>query len=274
MAKICDYQELRLDDLNIGKGQVRVQEPGKEIDTLAESINRLGLLQPIIVCKARDEGKWEILAGQRRFLAHKLLKRDTIYAAILDERVTPEQAKAISITENLLRRKLSGKDLKDGITFLYNHYGTIKDVRAATGLPYKTIRDNVKYPRLHARLKELVDSGTVDINAAIKAQDAAVDENDAVDPDLAVKLATDLHTMTGPQRKKFTDTHTAHPNLPPDEALEKAKSAAKVVQIITTITQDVHIALQKFAREEEKNQDEAAAELIEEALAGHGYIED
>jgi len=274
MAKIHDYQELQLDDLVIGHGQARTQDTGKEIDSLAESIQRLGLLQPIVVCQAREEGKWEILAGQRRFLAHKSLKRDTIYAAILDERVVPAQAKAISITENLLRRQLSGKDLMDGITFLYNHYGTMKHVQEATGLPHRTISDNVKYPRLHARLKELVNDGKVDINAAIKAQDAAADENDEVDPDVAVQLATELQSMGSVQRKKFADVKAAHPELPHDEAVEKAKSAAKVVQVIATLAESVHSALQRYAREESRNQDDAAGELIEKALVEHGYIGD
>ena len=39
------------------------------------------------------------------------------------KRVDEGQAKAISITENLIRRQLSGKELKDGILYLYNLYG-------------------------------------------------------------------------------------------------------------------------------------------------------
>ena len=51
----------------------------------------------------------------------------------MDERVSEGEAKAISITENLIRRKLTGKERKDGILYLYRLYGTIKDVQEATG---------------------------------------------------------------------------------------------------------------------------------------------
>ena len=128
MARIVEYKDIPLDDLTIGKGQARVQDVGKEIENLAESIKKQGLLQPIVVCAAREEGKWEILTGQRRFLAHKMLRRDSITAAVLGERVEEHEAKTISITENLVRRKLSGKELTDGIVYLYNIYGSMKDV--------------------------------------------------------------------------------------------------------------------------------------------------
>ena len=173
MAKILEYRDIPLDEMVIGVGQVRTQSPGKDIDDLVRSIETQGLLQPIVVCPARDKGKWEILVGQRRFLAHKLLRRESIAAAVLNERVRGGEAKAISITENLIRRQLSGRDLKDGILYLYNLYGSLKDVVEATGLPYTKVRDNVKYPRLIPELKQLVDDGKVDVNAAVKAQDAA-----------------------------------------------------------------------------------------------------
>ena len=45
MAKILEYRELPLADLLIDKGQVRTRNVDKEVDALAESIRRQGLLQ-------------------------------------------------------------------------------------------------------------------------------------------------------------------------------------------------------------------------------------
>ena len=74
MAKIIEYRDIKLDDLVIGKGASAHSNPGAKIEDLAKSIEVLGLLQPILVCPAKEPEKWEILAGQRRFLAHKYLK--------------------------------------------------------------------------------------------------------------------------------------------------------------------------------------------------------
>ena len=274
MAKIIEYRDIPLDDLVIGMGQVRTQSPGKGIDDLARSIETQGLLQPIVVCAARDEGKWEILVGQRRFLAHKLLRLDSIAAAVLDERVSDGQAKAISITENLIRRRLSGKELKDGVLYLYNLYGSLQDVVEATGLPYAKVRDNVKYPRLIQKLKELVDDGTVDINAAVKAQDAASDEHGNPNVEDAIKLAREMAQMSGVQRTKVAKKRKEHPERSVEDVIEDAKTGSRVVQIVATVTQSTHAALQRFAREEGTNQDEAAATLIEDALVGRGFLEE
>src|SRR5688572_12372969 len=102
MARIREVRDIPLGDLVIGKGQVRVKNVGTEIDELAESIRVMGLLEPIVVCESEKHGKYEILTGQRRFLAVKQLKLPKISAAILDEKVDEDTAKAISLTENMM----------------------------------------------------------------------------------------------------------------------------------------------------------------------------
>lgn len=137
MAKIKEMREVReiaLSDLIIGKGQVRVKDVGKEIEELAASIKVMGLLEPIVVCPSHEKGKFEILTGQRRFLAHKQLKKKTIMATVLEGNLSDEDAKAISLTENLIRRDLSLKELIDACTSLYKKYGSIKAVSEETGI--------------------------------------------------------------------------------------------------------------------------------------------
>ena len=272
MTKVLEYREIPLDDLVISKGQARTQNVGKEIEELASSIRAQGLLQPIVVCEANKEGKWEILTGQRRFLAHKYLEMESIVAAVLDERVDEGQAKAISITENLIRRQLSGKELKDGILYLYNLYGSVNDVKEATGLPAAKIRAYVKFPRLMPELKDLVEDGTVNINVAVKAQDASIDENGDPNPEVAVPLAREMDSMSGVQRTKLIQEHSKSPEKPMSDLIEEARTGGKVTQIVATVTHDTHKALQKFASDEGSNQDEAAVLLIEEALVERGLL--
>ncbi len=272
MAKIVGYRDVPLDDLTIGKAQARTSPSMADVDELASSIEKLGLLQPIVVCEAVETGRWEILTGQRRFLAHRRLGRESIPAAILDERVPEAHAKAISITENLIRRKLSGKELVDGITHLYNHYGSQKAVVEATGLSAETVRSHVKYPRLKPELKEMVDDGAVDVKVALKAQDTSVGPDGQPIIADAVKLARAMGDMSGVQQKKLTKVRERTPEGSVDELIERAKSADKVTQINATVTMDVHAALRRVAVEEGMNQDETAAMLIEEALMERGVL--
>ena len=273
MAKIVDYREILLDDLVIGLGQVRTDNPGAGVEGLAASIEAQGLLQPIVVCEATQPGKWEILTGQRRFLAYRMLNRETISAAVLDSHVGEAEAKTISITENLMRRKLSGKELKDGILYLYNIYGSVKDVVETTGLPYREVRDYVKYPRLVQQLKDLVDEGKVDVNAALRAQDSATDDDGEVKTKDALVLAQEMASMSGAQRKKVEQDRRNNPDKAVVDVIEGAKSGSKVIQIVATVTMDVHQAIQNVAREEGTNQGEATVILIEEALSGRGLLD-
>src|SRR5436309_2261048 len=103
MPEIRELKEIPLKDLVIGKGQVRLSNVGKDLDELAESIRVVGLLEPIVVTPTEKPGQYEILTGQRRFLAHEQLKKDSILAVVLKEKVDPITAKIISLTENLVR---------------------------------------------------------------------------------------------------------------------------------------------------------------------------
>ena len=272
MPRIVGYKNILLNDLVIGRGQVRTKDPMKDIDSLVKSIEVQGLLHPIVVCRARQSGKWEILTGQRRFFAHEILKKDDITAAIVDERVEEREAKAISITENLIRRKLLGRDLIDGITYLYNIYGTAKAVADATGLPYRAVLDYVKYPRLIPELQQLVDSDEIDIQAALKAQDSATDYDDQTDVEIAILLAREMAQMTGPQRQKLIKDRQTNPQKPVEDVIEDARTGSRVIQVVATVTQDVHDAVQQFANEQGSTQDAAAAILIEEALIDRGLL--
>ena len=263
MSKVLEYRELPLADLLIDKGQVRTRNVDKEVDALAESIRRQGLLQPIVVCKAEEAGKWEILSGQRRYLAHKLLKRESINTAVLDARVDETEAKAISITENLVRRNLSGPELIDGITFLYNKYGNAKAVHEATGIPYPDVRQYVKYPRLSTGLKKLVEKGDVDLKVALSAQDLAERLDGKVGERDLGKLAKGMDAMSRAQRMRFAKTAAASPDVSVEELLAGADAPAEEVsQIIVTLPKAVHTALKAQAKERGVTLDEAAAAIL------------
>ena len=57
MATIKEVKEIPLKDLVIGKGQVRLRDVKKEVTELADSIRKVGLLEPIVVCPAEKPGQ-------------------------------------------------------------------------------------------------------------------------------------------------------------------------------------------------------------------------
>jgi ParB family chromosome partitioning protein len=268
--KIVEVKEIPLSSLVIGKGQVRLRDVGKDIDELAQSIAKLGQLEPIVVCPAREKGKFEILTGQRRFLAHKQLKKEKILACILDREVDETEAKVISVTENLVRRDLNRRDLVDVCTALYRKYGSIKDVADDTGLPYSKVADYVKYERLKPELRKLYDDGVVDMKVALRAQDAASvsGEFNATE---AVVLAKELANMSGAQQKRVVQRLEEDPASDVTEVIEAAKTGEKITQIVIELGIREHHNLKQFAKDEGTTVGDAARSLIEEGLSGKGY---
>jgi ParB family chromosome partitioning protein len=273
MATIKEVKPLPLKDLVIGKGQVRLRDVKKDVTELADSIRKVGLLEPIVVCPADKPGKYEIITGQRRFLAHQELKKETILAAILDEKVDEVTAKVLSISENLMRRDLNRRDLIDACTALFRRYGTIQAVIDETGLPRSKVTEYVKYDRLAPKPRTLVDKGEVDLKAALRAQDAAA-LSDEIKPEEAVKLAKEMSQMSGAQQSKLVKQIEEEPAASVDELIEAAKTGEKITQIIVTLGAGVHRGLSTYAKDEGTTLDDAARTLIEEGLSGKGLLEE
>jgi ParB family chromosome partitioning protein len=273
MAKIKEVKEIPMKDLVIGKGQVRLRDVKKDITELADSIRKVGLLEPIVVCPAEKAGKYEIITGQRRFLAHQELKKTTIYAAILDEKVDETTAKVLSLTENLVRKDLNRRDLIDVCTLLFKKYGTIKSVAEETGLPASKVTDYVKYDQLNPALQKLVDTNATTIKAALRAQ-AAATVDDKFNAEDAVKLAKELGGMSGAQQKKLVKKIEEDPTASKDELIEAAKSGDKIVQILVQLGAGAHQALSEYAKDEGTTLDDAARGLIEDGLNSKGLLEE
>lgn len=85
------------------KGTVRMEIEPASISDLAQSISEIGLLQPILLRK--DGERYEVVAGHRRFLAHKELGLKTIKAVV--RVLTDQEAAVLRATENLSRVDLT-----------------------------------------------------------------------------------------------------------------------------------------------------------------------
>ncbi|EPG65827.1 ParB/RepB/Spo0J family partition protein [Leptospira wolffii] len=97
-------RKIRLEKIRPSESQPR-QERKKGVEELAESLDKDGLLQPILVTKQSDEEFYTIIAGERRFHAASLLKWPEIECKILDR--DAKETFRLAIIENLQRENLS-----------------------------------------------------------------------------------------------------------------------------------------------------------------------
>lgn len=69
---------------------------------LAESIRINGLMQPVVLRGTFGSPPYDVIVGQRRFLAHKILQKEEIKAVFVGE-ISNTDALVLSLSENLLR---------------------------------------------------------------------------------------------------------------------------------------------------------------------------
>ncbi len=270
MTKIKEIKEIPMDKLTIGKGQVRVTHPEKDLEDLVSSIQKHGLLSPIIVAETSG-GKYEILTGQRRFLACQTLGKTTIMAAILEGHVDEDEAKVISLTENLIRDDPIEADYIDACTSLFKKYGSVQAVADRMGIRPALVSEYLKYDVLPQPLQKMVDERQIPLRTALRANKAAMTDAGKVDVDQAVKFAQELKPMTGTQQEKVVKAAKKLKGQPFEKKIEAGRAQAQVTQILVTLGEEVHASLQQYASDEGTTQDDAAAGLIEAALNSKGY---
>jgi ParB family transcriptional regulator, chromosome partitioning protein len=268
--KIVEYRDIPLEQLEIGVSQARVRDVSKNVDDLAASLAKVGLLEPIVVAPVDSGERFEIVTGQRRFLAAKQLNWKTIKAGVMDTKPADDIAKAISLTENMVREDMSQADYIDACTSLFRRYGSIKQVCEELGLPYSKVQKYVKFDQLIPVLKGKVTSGELQMDVALRAQGAAT-KNGNVDQELAVVLADEMKGMAGAQQRKLERVAKQHVGEDVSIILEEGLKQAKVISMNITISEDASAALDKYATEEGSSKAGAAESLILSGLASRGY---
>lgn len=105
------HTKIPLDRIIPNRFQPRIAFAEEGIRDLAESIAQIGLTQPITV---RAHGNdYELIAGERRLRAHRLLNKPTIEAIVVD--ADDGQSAAMALSENIDREGLTDFEIAEGI---------------------------------------------------------------------------------------------------------------------------------------------------------------
>ena len=138
------------------------------IEDLANSIKEKGLPNPIIVRK-KDDGIYDLIAGQRRFLACQKLGWETIPAIIRDI-ADDTDATIISLVENVHRADMNPFDKACAYQKIYEKYKDYNNVAKETGVSVSTIRKYLTLLNLSPSIQEKLTTaeGAAGISALAK----------------------------------------------------------------------------------------------------------
>ncbi len=178
----ADTDELRSLDVTLiqpGKYQPRQTMDDERLQELAASIRSQGLIQPIIV-RAIGGGKFEIIAGERRWRASQLAGLKQIQALVRD---APDQSViAMALIENIQREELSALEEAAALQRLIVEFKlTHEKVAEAIGRSRAAVSNLLRLQELPPQIKKLLADGDLEMGHARALA--------ALEPKLAIGLA-------------------------------------------------------------------------------------
>ena len=155
---------LPLSALQAGKYQPRQQIKSEGLQELAESIREQGIMQPLLVREVAP-GKYEIIAGERRFRAAQLagLSAVPVLISTADDRA----AAAMALIENMQREDLNPLEESQGLARLIAEFGFTHEAAAkAVGKSRSAISNLLRLIQLAKPVQAMLMAGELDMGHA------------------------------------------------------------------------------------------------------------
>jgi ParB family transcriptional regulator, chromosome partitioning protein len=157
-------QSLPLRCLQAGKYQPRTIMADEPLKELADSIRERGVMQPLLV-REIDDGRYEIIAGERRFRAATLAGLDEVPVRILQ--VDDQAAAAIALIENMQREDLNPLEESRGLSRLIHEFSfTHEQAAKAVGKSRSAITNLLRLSQLTGAVQAMLLSGDLDMGHA------------------------------------------------------------------------------------------------------------
>jgi len=155
---------LPLDLIQRGKYQPRRDMDPAALEELAQSIKAQGVMQPIVV-RAIDGGRYEIIAGERRWRASQQASLEKIPAMVRD--VSDEAAVAMALIENIQREDLNPIEEAFALQRLQQEFQlTQQQVAEAVGKSRVTVTNLLRLIALPEEIKTLLAHGDLEMGHA------------------------------------------------------------------------------------------------------------
>ena len=152
-----DLQRIRIADISPNHFQPRRTFTEAELAELEASLRMNGLLQPITV-RPKGQGKWELVAGERRLRAATRLGWNEIPAVIRD--FDDRAMLTLALVENLQRSDLNALEEAEGYQRLIDEFGlTQQQVADAVGKDRSTITNLLRVLSLPPTIRTMVEQG-------------------------------------------------------------------------------------------------------------------
>ncbi len=266
-----EYRPIQINKIDISKWNVRNLDKEKEIEELAESILKYGLLQPIVVFQEGD--RFNLIIGQRRLRAFKELKKKDptkfkeIPARILPSKPDEEQAKIISLSENIQRVELNRQDIVETISFLYQKYNkSVKKIAKLLGISPLRVSSYIPIVEAPEEIKKMYYDKEITKEDAKRLMLIAPDNKEKM-----LEIAKALPKLTKDEKERLVDTGIRMPDASPKKLFEEARRPYTKETVAVSLTPALLKALDSAVKEVNLSREEIAKNALIEWLSEKGY---
>jgi ParB/RepB/Spo0J family partition protein len=262
--KIKDFKKIPLDSIEISEGNVRKTRQKVGLEELKVSIQKLGLIHPIIVVQ-ENETKYKLIVGQRRLIAFQELGETEIPAIVIDP-VGLVTEKVVSFGENIHRRSLPYNDTIRICDELYNtsegeKFERIESIAKTLGISPQTVQKYLSYRLVPEAVQELVTEGKLSANLAYRITSAFWPNTEKIE-----RIAKYMTKMTKSEWQRALTIGRKKPEATPEEIVKEAKKPQRVFELIIPLDSETNKLLDSAAKERKVDVVTLVKGLIEEFL--------
>jgi len=156
---------LAISDVDKNPFQTRLVDDDDALEELAESIKANGVVQPIVVRPAEEEGRYILVLGERRLHASKKAGKTHIPALV--RKVSLQQAAEMTIVENLQREDLSPLEQAEAFRVLSNEFKlTQQQIAERVGLSRESVSNYMRLLKLPREVMQMLADKTINFAKA------------------------------------------------------------------------------------------------------------
>lgn len=206
------YREVSIELIDRDSNQPRVHFDEDRLRELSESIKIYGILSPLIVKPSKKQGRFQLVAGERRLRAAQECGLSQVPVLLGSNERSEEDTLALQLVENLQRADLTPLERAHAIGALKETYElSIREVGHKLGISKAMVQRSLEILELPDDLLNALREGASESKVLLLAK--------IEDEDIRASYLKDLDTLTRSQIKRDLEKGSAKPEPKRDSAL-------------------------------------------------------
>lgn len=184
------YVQIALENIKPNKFQPRMVFDELELQSLANSIKELGLLQPIIVRSSGESNQYEIISGERRYRAFQLLEKPYIDCIVMD--ATDEKNSLLALAENINREDLTDYEIAKSVIAFKNGFPNKSEYANTLGISRQDLYRLLSFEKLPLGIQQRLDNSPTLLTAKTAEQIGQFIKNNDIASEKMVEILNEV----------------------------------------------------------------------------------